>query len=173
MLAILKSLQSILQTLHSDGSPAQVAAGIALGSALGIMPLMNLQNLLVIAVLLLVNVSFGAGMLGWALATPIGFLLDPAFDALGRTLLEAPGLRGLWTSMANLPVVPYTNFNNSVTLGSLVVWLALVVPIYFGARYGVIRYRATLAERVKNSRWWRAAEATRLYDVYRWFRGQS
>jgi len=170
MLALLKSLQSIIQTLHSDGTPGQVAAGIALGSALGIMPLMNLQNLLVLTVLFLVNVSFGAGMLGWALATPIGFLFDPLFDSLGRALLGSPALRGLWTALANAPLVPFTNFNNSVTLGGLVVWLALVVPIYFGARHGVIRYRATLAERVRNSRWWRALEASQLYNVYRWFR---
>ena len=49
MLTLLKLLQSIIKTLHSEGTPGQVAAGIALGSALGLTPLMNLHNLLVFA----------------------------------------------------------------------------------------------------------------------------
>jgi hypothetical protein len=36
-------------------------------------------------------------MLGWALFVPIGFLLDSVFNAIGRSRLEAPSLRGLWT----------------------------------------------------------------------------
>ena len=33
MLTLLKLIQSIIKTLHSEGTPGQVAAGIALGSA--------------------------------------------------------------------------------------------------------------------------------------------
>ena len=35
MLALLKLMQSIIKTLHSAGTPGQVAAGMALGSAFG------------------------------------------------------------------------------------------------------------------------------------------
>ncbi|HVE80042.1 MAG TPA: hypothetical protein VNA89_14345 [Gemmatimonadaceae bacterium] len=38
MLAILKLLQSIVRTLHSDGTPRQIAGGVALGAALGLTP---------------------------------------------------------------------------------------------------------------------------------------
>jgi uncharacterized protein (DUF2062 family) len=38
MLALLKLIQSIIKTLHSDGTPGQVAAGMALGAALGLTP---------------------------------------------------------------------------------------------------------------------------------------
>ena len=36
--------------------------------------------------------------------------------------------------MVNTPLVPYTNFNNTVVLGSFVGWLGLAVPIFFAAR---------------------------------------
>ena len=171
MLALLKLLQSLFKTLHSDGSPGQVAFGIALGACLGLTPLLNLHNLVVLSAIVLLNVSFGGGMLGWALFTPVGFLLDPLFDRLGRLLLlDAPALTPLWTWMYNTPGIPYTNFNNTVVLGSVVGWLLLFVPIYLLARKGLIRYRETLGARVRQSRFYQAVTASKAYNVYRWFR---
>ena len=109
-------------------------------------------------------------MLGWALFVPIGFLLDPVFNAIGRSLLEAPSLRGLWTACYNTPLMPYTNFNNTVVLGSVVAWAVLAVPIFFAARYGVARYRATIGERVRQSKFYKAVTASQVYNWYRLFR---
>src|SRR5687768_6310109 len=95
MLGLLKLIQSIIKTLHSEGTPGQVAAGMALGAALGLTPVMNVHNLIVFSLILLLNVSFGGGMLGWALFVPVGFLLDPLFHSIGVQLLEAPSLRRL------------------------------------------------------------------------------
>lgn len=168
---VLKLIQSLVKALHSDGTPGQVAAGIALGSILGLTPLLSLHNLLIVALIFLLNVSLPGAALGWALATPLGFALDPAFDAIGRwLLLDVSALTPLWTTLANMPVVPITDFNNSVVLGSLVSALALFAPIYFGGRWGVRRYRETLGERVKQSALYRAITASKLYNIYRLFR---
>jgi uncharacterized protein (TIGR03546 family) len=170
MFTLLKLIQSIIKTLHSDGTPGQVAAGIALGSALGLTPLVNVHNLVIFSLIVLLNVSFGGGMLGWAAFVPLGFILDPVFDRIGAGLLTATSLRPLWTSLYNTPLVPYTNFNNTVVLGSLVSWLVLAVPIFFAARYGVARYRATIGERVQQSRLYKALTASQVYNWYRLFR---
>lgn len=171
MLTLLKLVQSLIKTLHSEGTPGQVAAGMALGSVLGLTPLMNVHNLLIAALILVLNVSVGGALLGWALFLPLGFALDPVFDRIGRQLLlEAPALQPMWTSWFNSPVLPYTNFNNTIVLGSFVTWLALALPIFFAARYGVARYRATLGERVRRSRFYNAVTASKAYNVYTWFR---
>lgn len=171
MLTLLKLLQSLVKTLHSEGTPGQVAAGMALGAALGLTPLMSLHNLLVAALILVLNVSLGGALLGWALFVPLGFMLDPVFDRLGqRLLLETPALTPTWTTWFNTPILPYTNFNNTIVLGSVVIWLALSLPIFFAARYGVARYRATLGERVRRSRFYQAVTASKAYNVYTWFR---
>ncbi|MGE0352966.1 MAG: TIGR03546 family protein [Gemmatimonadales bacterium] len=171
MLTLLKLLQSFIKTLHSEGSPGQIAAGVALGAALGLTPLLNLHNLVILSLIIILNVSFAGGMLGLALFTPLGFLLDPVFDRAGHALLlDTPALTPLWTVLYNVPGVPYTNFNNTVVLGSFVCWVLLAVPIFFAARYGVLRYRATLGERVRASRLYQAITASKVYNVYRWFR---
>lgn len=170
MFVLIKLIQSLFGALHSEGTPGQLAAGIALGSILGLTPLVNPHNVVVFALLVLLNVSFAGGLLGWALFVPIGFLLDPLFDWIGHGLLLAPSLRGMWTSLYNTPIVPLTNFNNTVVLGSLVFALLAFVPLFLAARYGVARYRATVGERVRQSRFYRALTASKVYNVYRMFR---
>ena len=170
MLAILKFIQSLVQTLHSDGTPNQIGLGVALGAALGLTPIVIVHNVVVLLLLAVLNVSFGAGMLGWAVFAPLGFALDPLFDRLGRVLLlDVPALRPMWTAWDNSPLLPYTNFNNTVVLGSVVGWLLLFLPIHFLARHLVIVYRARLAERVRRSRAYQAVTASKIYNVYTWF----
>lgn len=172
MLALLKLIQSIFKTLHSDGTPNQVAWGIALGAALGLIPLLTLQNALIFVVLVMVNISFSAGMLGWALAVPVGFALDPLFDALGRYLLiTRADLTPFWTRVLNLPLAPYTQVNNTVTLGATLAWLVTLPLLYWGARAGVAKYRATWGPRIEKSHFMRALKASSLYNVYTFFAG--
>ena len=170
MLALLKLVQSLVKELHSDGTPTQIALGAALGAALGLTPIANVHNVVILALLLVLNVSFGAGMLAWGLFVPVGFLLDPLFDRVGhRLLVETPALTGLWTSWFNAPLVPYTNFNNSVVLGSVVGWIVLFAPIALLVNFLVVRYRAAYGQRVRQSRFYKALTASQAYNVYRWF----
>ena len=170
MLAFLKLVQSLVKELHSDGTPLQIGLGAALGAALGLTPIANVHNVVVFGLLLVLNVSFGAGMIAWGLFVPLGFALDPLFDRIGhRLLVETPALTPLWTSWFNAPLVPYTNFNNTVVLGSVVGWLVLFVPITLLVKRLVERYRAKYGERVRMSRFYKAVTASQAYNVYRWF----
>lgn len=170
MLALLKLLQSLVKTLHSDGTPNQIAFGVALGAALGLTPVANVHNAIVLVLLIMLNVSFGAGLLGWALFTPIGFLLDPVFDRIGRTLLlETPALRPMWTTLDHTPLVPFTNFGNTIVLGSVVGWIVSFVPIFLLARVAVLYYRSTLGARIQQWRLVQAVTASKAYNVWRWF----
>ncbi|MDQ3951067.1 MAG: TIGR03546 family protein [Gemmatimonadota bacterium] len=170
MLTLLKLLQSLVKTLHSDGTPTQIASGVALGAALGLTPIANVHNVVIFILLAVLNVSFGAGLFAWAVFVPVGFMLDPLFDRLGRQLLvETPSLRPLWTAWDNTPGLALTNFGNTVVLGSVVGWLLLALPIFLLARVGVIRYRTTIGERVRRTHVYKAITASRAYNIYRWF----
>lgn len=170
MLTLLKLLQSLVKALNSEGTPAQVAAGIALGSILGLTPIFSLHNLLAFGAGMMLQVSFPGVMLGWIVFTPVGFLLDPVFHAIGETLLlDVPALAGTWAWFENTPVVAWLRFNNTVVLGSFVGWVVLYGPIYVAARVGVARYRATVYARLKESKLFRAVQASKVYNLYRLF----
>ena len=68
---VLKLIQSLFKALHSEGTPGQLAAGLALGSILGLTPLWNLHNAVVFALIIVLNVSFAGAMLGWAVFVPV------------------------------------------------------------------------------------------------------
>ena len=171
MLTLLKLIQSIIKTLHSDGTPGQVAAGIALGSALGLTPLMNVHNLVIFSLIVhaqrLVRRRHAGldAVRAAGLPARSGVPRDRASAARGAV---APGHCGpTGTTRRSLP---YTNFNNTVVLGSVVGWLVLAVPIYFAAKCGITRYRATIGERVRQSKFYKAITASQVYNWYRLFR---
>ena len=170
MLMLLRLLQSLIRTLHSDGTPAQVAAGLTLGAALGLTPLLSPHNLVIVSAIALLNVSVGGAIIGMLLFTPVGFLLDPVFDYVGATLLGLPWLSGLWTTVYNTPILALSNFNNTIVLGSIVFWAILTFPIYVAGRAGVVRYRSTLGAKVRNSKYYKAIAASRAMTVYRLLR---
>lgn len=168
---VLKLLQSLVKALNSEGTPGQVAAGIAIGSVFGLTPLMSLHNLVLAGLVLILDVSLAGVMLGWAVFVPVGFLLDPVFNAIGGRLLEhTPALVPLWTAWFNTPVLALSHFNNTIVLGSFVAWLVLLLPLYFAARWAVVRYRASVYERLKKTRLFQLVQASKLYNAYRLLR---
>lgn len=168
---LVKLVQSLVKALNSEGTPGQVAAGIAMGACLGLTPLVNLHNLLVVGTILFFRVSVPGAMLGWMIFTPVGFALDPFFDALGTTLLaDTSALRGLWVFLDNTPLLALGNPTNTIVVGSFVFWLVAGLPIFVGMRWLVARYRATIYERYKDAKLFRALRASKAYNLYRLFR---
>jgi uncharacterized protein (TIGR03546 family) len=167
---ILKFLQQLFRALNSDGTPGQVGMGMALGLAFGLTPLGSLHNLLILAVAMLTTVSFPGVMLGWLIATPLGFALDPLFDRVGMALLTNESLAPLFTWIVNTPVVALSRLNNSIVLGSLVVWFVLLVPAYFLFRFLVARYREHIFAHIQKWKVVQVIKTSKLYGVYEMFR---
>jgi uncharacterized protein (TIGR03546 family) len=168
---IVKLVQGLVKALNSEGTPGQVAAGIALGACLGLSPLISLHNLLIVGVILFFRVSVPGATLGWLVFTPLGFALDPLFDRLGLALLaEDSALHGLWVFLYNAPFVALGNPTNTIVVGSLVVWAVAAVPIWFATRWTIARYRETIYARYKDSRVFKALKASKVYNIYTLFR---
>ena len=170
MMLLLKFLQSLVKALNSDGTPGQVAAGMAIGLCFGLTPLLSLHNIIVLVIAMLTTVSFPGVMLGWAIAVPLGFMLDPLFDSVGLALLTNDALTPAFVWIINTPVVSLARLNNTIVLGSLVSWLALLVPTYFLFRFLVARYRRDIYERLEKSRAFQTVKASKVWNVYELFR---
>ena len=128
-------------TESRDYSANQIAAGLVVGTALSLTPLVSLHNLLFLTAPIVLRLSISTFLIAWICAIPVGFLLDPVFHRLGSALLSSEFLTPLWIQAANAPLVPLMGFNNTVTLGSLVSWAALSIPLFFLSRRGVATYR--------------------------------
>jgi uncharacterized protein (TIGR03546 family) len=166
MTVLLKQLFSLLKLLNSETGQNQIAAGIAAGFILGMTPAFSLQTLLVFLCLFVFRIQIGMAFLACFFFKFVAWILDPLFHAVGSSVLEAPALFGLWTSLYNMPIVPLTRFNNSIVMGSGVVTLLLSPFVYLGGRWAVVKYRDTVVARFRETKAWKMFKATSLYNWY-------
>jgi uncharacterized protein (TIGR03546 family) len=157
----------LIALLHSAAAPGQIAAGFALGMLVGLTPSLPLDVLLFLFIILL-EVNLGAALFAIALFRVLAYLLDPLLHAIGYFfLVNLTALKGFWTALYNTPYIPYTGFNNTVVLGSLICGLILLVPVYLGARRGIIAYRRRYAENLKAFALIRYIQNSGWYDNYK------
>lgn len=166
MSLILKQIFNLIKLLHSESGDRSIALGIALGFILGMSPLLSLQAIFVIFVLLVFRIQIGSCLVASFFFKFIAFLLSPVFDKAGRLVLETESLKPLFTSLYNMPVVPYTKFYNSVVMGSGVASLILAPLIYFLSKSIIKKYRSTVVKKTNNSKLWKAFKATKVIQWY-------
>lgn len=160
-------LKNILQTLHGGTEPRHLAAGFALGAALGLVPKGNLFAASFFLLLFLFNVDKGMAFLSAALFTGVGYGLDSLADRIGLVLLKAEVLRGLWTALYGLPIVPLTRFNNTVVLGNVVLGILLYLPLYHAFLKALAAYDRHLRARVDALPLMKALKGWDLYQKYK------
>lgn len=141
---ILQFLARLIAVLRSAATPAQIGGGFVLGMAIGFIPSFVIKVILFV-ILILINVNIATALFAAAVCGLTAFLFDPVFHSLGYFLLTDIGfLRPLYSALYNTPFVPFTGFNNTVVMGSFMVSLFLLVPVYLAVVRGVIRYRERL-----------------------------
>lgn len=164
---MIQQIIGLIRIIHSETDPRQISLGFALGMIPGLTPLTSLHNLLVLLAILFFRVNIGAAMLSWGVFKILAYALDPLFHQIGLFLLTGvTSLQGLWTTLYNAPLVPYTRFNNSIVMGSLVFSLLAFYPVYWGGRFMVVKYRETWMERFNRLR---IVQVFRASDLYKWY----
>ena len=171
---ILKQLFAFIKLLNSDTGTISLAMGLTCGFILGMTPTLSLHSLLIFLVLFFFRIQIGAALLAAFFFKFVAFLLDPAFDAVGSKVLDIESLQAFYTTLYNMPIIPFTRFNNTIVMGSAVITFALSPLIFILSRYLIVKYRQTILARFKESKAWKAVEATKFYqwyykyDQYKW-----
>jgi uncharacterized protein (TIGR03546 family) len=138
---VLQPLRLLVRTFTDAGSPRELGLGLALGVMLGLVPKGNLIAAILAVVLVATRVNLTSAAAGAAVFSWLAVLADPLSHRLGLSLLGWGPLQSTWCFLYNLPIVPWTHFNNTVVLGSLVLGLALFCPVYYASRRVFEHYR--------------------------------
>ncbi|KAA5545273.1 TIGR03546 family protein [Roseiconus nitratireducens] len=126
----LKLLNNVRKAIAGRRFPHQLAGGVALGVLLGIIPHGNLLAVLVLLTVLSFRVNHA--MLG-VVAIVVSFgaaFLDPYSHRVGDYLLSHPTGLSIAQQAWALPLVPWTDLNNTVVLGSFTIGLFSTGPIF-------------------------------------------
>jgi uncharacterized protein (TIGR03546 family) len=166
MMFLLKQIFGFIKLLNSETGNNQLAWGIALGFILGMTPALSLQSFLVFLCLFFFRVQIGAAFVAAFFFKFIAFLLDTPFDLVGQKVLEMQGLQGIFTTLYNMPIVPFTRFNNSIVMGSGVLSILLVPFVFVAAKIFIVKYRLVVVERWKGTKVYKAIKATSFYQWY-------
>lgn len=166
MALLLKQIFNFLKLLNSDTDTTPLAWGLTLGLILGFAPFISLQTLIVFAILFIFRVQMGAAFLAAFFFKFVAYLFDVPSHHLGVAILETEGLRSLFTTLYNMPLVPMTRFNNSIVMGSMAVSVLLAPFAYFAFKALIIKYRRTVVDRFKGTKLWKGFAATKVYNWY-------
>jgi len=160
-------LFKLIKVIHSDRDPRQICLGFSLGMIMGLTPLLSAHNLIVLLAILFFMVNISAAILSWAVFSLIAFIIDPLFHQFGLIILtKTEFLTGIWTALYNAPFFPYTRFNNSIVMGSLIFSLIAFYPVYLGGIFIVVKYRETFMERFDQWKVVKVMKASSFYKLY-------
>ncbi len=135
----------ILKALNSDQEPWQISLAVILGMFVGLLPFFNLTTLFFIFLVFIINVNVGIFILSASAFAILGFILDPILSKIGYFVLTIDPLIPLWTALYNIPYMKWTAFNNTVTMGALVISIILSFPMFVILNKLIEKYREKIA----------------------------
>lgn len=162
---MLNQLIKFFKILNGDISPGQIAAGFAFGMMLAFTPFMSLHTIVVLLLVCVLRVNITATLIAMAVCALLAWPLDPYFIALGEYILTHPDLQSLWTQWYQSDLLRLAHFNNTMTMGSIVVSLALWLPVFVIGRLLVIHYRVRFMayiNRLRIVKWLKASRFTQM-----------
>lgn len=163
----LKFLKKIITILHSEISPRQIAAGFALGAFMGLPPSNFVNYVVVFFFIMMLKVNVASAFLGAGVFALISVLTDPLADWLGYLLLvDFKFLKSFWTWLYNIPIVPFTRFNNTIMMGSFAIAVLIFIPSIVLVEKFVIYYRGHLQQKVEKWKIIKLFKLSKIYSLY-------
>lgn len=163
---ILKQLFSLLRLLHSENGDKSIAIGVSLGFILGLTPTLSLQGLLLVLILVLIRIQVGAALLSWLFFSFLPLLIPQPLNLIGGLVLEASPLRPLWTFFYKAPILPLSQFNNTIVMGGFIVGLLGSPLIYLASLKLTQKYRSSVGAYISQTKFIKVIKGSKLYNWY-------
>ena len=165
----LRLIGKLARLLRSGASPVHIAGGFVMGMMIGFLSLKTLFTPFIILLIIIFNVNISSAIFSAVLFRLIAYLIDPLLHSIGYWILvDIPGLQNTWTFLYNVPFFRYTRFNNTVILGSLLVGLCLIYPVFSGVRILAVNYREKYQEKIRK---WKIVQVLRGSKVFQFLGG--
>ncbi len=130
ILWMIKLISSVRKTIAGRKHPSQLAWAVALGFLLGVIPHGNLLTVALVLIVLTLHVNHALVALVGIGVTLVAPRIDPTFDRLGRWFFEQPRVAEALTKAYQYPLMAWTDLNNTVVMGSFLIGLIAVLPLY-------------------------------------------
>ncbi len=163
----MRLLAKFLKILNANSEPGEISLGFTFAMIAGFTSLWSLHNVPVLLLLLVLRVNLSAFLLGLGFFSGVSYALDPLFHRIGLAILVASPLQDIWTALYNATIWRLEHFNNSIVMGSLVISLALCLPLYLLSNRLIRQYREHVLAWVRKTRFMQMMTASSFYNLYR------
>jgi uncharacterized protein (TIGR03546 family) len=149
---MIKAIAKLIVALNGNAQKSQVAAGFAWGLLLGLVPAGNFFWIVLFVISFFFKHNHASKVLVMAIIKLFMPLLSSLTDALGWEILHIEALQPLFTTLYNMPFVPFTRFYNTLVAGGLVSGIVLWLPVFFLILVLVPLYRNTITPKIRNAK---------------------
>lgn len=164
---MLNGFIKFLKLLNANENPAQLAGALVLAMLMALTPFWSLHNLLVVLLVCVLRINLFTFFASFPVWSGIAWLLDPYSASIGEGLLLNESLQALWASMYQSDFWRLAHFNNTLTIGSLLLASLLAVPVYLVSIWTINRYRVTVMA------WVNRLHIVQLLKASNWFQKLS
>lgn len=123
-------IRSLLRDTSSHHRPWQLSAALALGVMCGLLPKFSLMFCLIGGFCCAAPIHLPLAAITCMVSSVASTTLAATAGRVGLWSLTHPDLMELWLKLNALPWVSWLGLNNSVVHGSLLLGLALLIPVY-------------------------------------------
>lgn len=160
------SLRKLLALLRGQVSPALAGLAVGLGFWFGLMPGFYGIHAVLIVVLVLLNIPFGAFVLAAGLGKAASLAIAPVLYHVGGFVQDHVG--GLTGLLSRTPIVAITDFNRPALIGALVIGPLLGVVLGIVVGQVALGFRRTWLRLEGNSERLRAWQGKKWVRVVDW-----
>jgi uncharacterized protein (TIGR03546 family) len=153
---------------HQDVTPVKIASGLTFGFIIGVTPLDTLHGTLAIGCIFIFRFQVFITLTSAILFSILSSVADPILHAVGVWVLkDIESLTPLFNTLSDIPIIPFTRFNNSIVMGALF-FSVIGAPILFVISFTLLKrswakwYALFLDSRLWA--WWQA------FPPYIWYK---
>jgi uncharacterized protein (TIGR03546 family) len=149
---LLKPIGKLIVALNGNVKRTEIAAGIAWGVLLGLIPAANFFWMVLFMVSFFFRNNHGAKIFAMALVKLVSPLIVFSIDHIGCQILHTESLQPIFTTLYNMPFVPFTRFYNTLVMGGTVLGLLLWLPVFLVFLPLIPLYRNHISPKIRNSK---------------------
>jgi uncharacterized protein (TIGR03546 family) len=152
MITIFLFIKKCLGYLNSNESIENISYSLTIAFVFALIPF----NIIIHSLLVIFLVALNGNALIFLFITPILSIITPnvyqEVHLVGDLILSQPSAQPFFYKLATVPLLGFSSWNNTVTMGAYAVSLISCVPLYFFYFFLLTLYRRHVLSKLKNSR---------------------
>ncbi len=167
MLSFLMIIKKLIKFLNSNESVENIAFSLTIALMMALIP----YNWIFHPLAFLFLIAFNGNLFIFLFMTPILNWITPTIyielHRLGTFILTRESMTSTYESISNIPLLIYSNWNNTVSMGGYVAILIGGYPTYLFYKIAIKKYREILLPKIKNSKLIHLLKIPRILSIFK------